>query len=138
MDLISELDGDRLDLGLGSRCRLGWPDLVDFRYILLIYYLSFIDLVIDLDRVRVCDNLILLEYKDLIMCIRTCSILVIGIWIYRWLREDIYRWLEDQSRLIGRGWLLILINWDSDLLYQITQYELILDVHNDCIETVGW
>jgi len=99
MDLISGLDGDGLDFGLGSRRRLGWPDLVDFRFILLICYLSFIDLVIDLDRVRVCDNLILLKYKDLIMGIRTCSILVIGIWIYRWLRDYIYRWLEDQSRL---------------------------------------
>ena len=31
-----------------------------------------------------------------------------------------------------------MIYWDSGLLYQITRYELILDVHDDCIETVGW
>jgi len=30
---------------------------MDFRFILLIYYLSFIDLVIDRDRVRACDDL---------------------------------------------------------------------------------
>ena len=41
----------------------------------------------------------------------------------------IYQWLEDQSRLIGRYWLLIY--WDGDLLYQITRYELIFDVHDD-------
>jgi len=39
--------------------------------------------------------LIGLECGDLIRCIRTCSNAVIEIQIYRWLREWIYRWLED-------------------------------------------
>jgi len=39
--------------------------------------------------------LIGLECKDLIRCIRTCSIAVIEIQIYRSLRGWIYQWLED-------------------------------------------
>jgi len=50
--------------------------------------------------------------------------------------ENIYWWLEDQSRLIGRDWLLIY--WDDDFFIPDYWYELILDVHEDCIETVGW
>jgi len=39
--------------------------------------------------------LIGLECGDLIRYIRTCSIAVIEIRIYRWLRRWIYRWLEN-------------------------------------------
>ena len=44
--------------------------------------LDFWDPVINLDRVRVCDDLDLIGYGDLIRCIRTYSIAVIEIWIY--------------------------------------------------------
>jgi len=39
--------------------------------------------------------LIGLEYGDLIICVRTCSIVISEIRIYRWLRGFIYRGLED-------------------------------------------
>jgi len=62
---------------------------------------------------------------------------VIKIRIYQRLRGCIYRWLEDQSRLIEwENWLVI--HWDGNLLYHITLIWINLNVHDDWIETISW
>jgi len=59
-----QIDSIRLELtwGLRNRRWLGWPDLVEFREIYILdMLLEFLDFVIDLGSVRVCDDHDLIE-----------------------------------------------------------------------------
>jgi len=83
-----DLDYSWMDLVLRNRYWLNWLDLIDLRYIsdmLLDFGILWLTLI-EWECVII---LIELEHEDLILCIKTCSISVIEIWIYRW--------LEDQS-----------------------------------------